>query len=455
MRILATFQGLTLLERKTPLTLNARKRMQRSLPHQTPQGLRPCHLPHLPHLQQLQPTPGESPPLLLQSTPNCPARSPLLLSSPRRYLKSWQGTKGFRPHLRPKRAGLQSGGRWLLWPLDTETTHRGTDMRPNQRPRSTASRATSAWPTARGRTSIRPSPRPQSMCRSAKPRSWPTSTVSPSSPWGRRRTGPRGASPPSREASLPSRASQARPRRWSPREKGPAAPSSPEACRQNSPCRWPTASRAFTTSSRARPGPSSPPGRRWPSVRTRPSPADLHPSSQTAARQPGSGQARSPGLWGSDPKVSLSSSLAGAPQRRPAGRPCGSSASWRRTYDGVRVGAGEGRVAWYAEPKMDVHMRTAQLQSPDWVPGWRLDEGLGVSRRAVPFPFCIRAGTAFHVRGPAPHFVFPFLRAQRITLKTYKFLWFVNAICFLDLGGRGFGSDFFFFFFFAVIESLI
>jgi len=30
---------------------------------------------------------------------------------------------------------------------------------------------------------------------------------------------------------------------------------------------------------------------------------------------------------------------------------------------------GEGRVAWYAEPKMDVLIRTAQLQSPDWVPG--------------------------------------------------------------------------------------
>lgn len=252
MRILPTFQGLDLLERKTLLSWNAGPRMWKLLPHQGAPVQRPF-LGHPPcRSPQRQPTPGKSSSLLLlqRSTQNCPVQFLLRLLSPRKFLRSWQEMKHFHPPPPPRRAGLEKGGRWLPWPLETETTCCGTDIRHSPHPRSTASRATSVWPTAPGRSSTRPSPRPRSTCRSGKPGSWPTLTESPSSPWENGRIGPkRVISRSRREASLQSRgrvarASQAPSRKLClNRQEDRPAVSSPEACRQSRPHHWRMASR--------------------------------------------------------------------------------------------------------------------------------------------------------------------------------------------------------------------
>lgn len=81
--------------------------------------------------------------------------------------------------------------------------------------------------------------------------------------------------------------------------------------------------------------------------------------------------------------------------------------------------------------KMDVRMRAAQLQSQDCGAWLRTrDAGPALSRRDALLPSANERGHPSVQEGPAPHPVCPFPRARKITLKTYRFLWFVNATCF-------------------------
>lgn len=155
------------------------------------------------------------------------------------------------------------------------------------------------------------------------------------------------------------------------------------------------------------------------SVRTRLLPINLHArtparacmstGSRTAARMLGSDQVRCPGPWGSDPKASPSSLLVEAPLRKLAGRPCGSSACWKRTCDGAWEGAGG--CGWpglfglkclcvvksnHNSPNSCALLRTS-------------DDGYqdsAVRAGCLPLPFHLWAGIFFCKQGSAPELLF-------------------------------------------------